>query len=359
MIIPLTHRNEYKVFNLIPHPINISENALVLPDMNNIILKDKDKTYIITQKENLYTISPTLHVLLKVEPIYSQSKPTCEWSAFNKDIDSMLMLCNYRKAGVVNDVFVIETEEVRLAYFTNHTQVELNCPGQKLKQDMKGLHKIPTSCDITTDQVHWPSKQTTEIEILPDEIDSINFESIKLPTIALNKTSVVHESLRDLINKLPNKNDPMTIDFQNYGISLEEAQSYSIYMHTGITTMVIINSILIGFLLLKWFHNKTHHEFDDNDHRFGESFRRKYHNLRDSIRTKKDKISRENLNKFKGSIRSRSSSLKRKIHNTLSNAHNFPQVYKNIPAKNDVGTNTELEVRYGTPKVYPGLPRYA
>ena len=83
------------------------------------------------------------------------------------------------------------------------------------------------ACDIETEYVFWPAKQTVTIAIDLNETSVL--DSSSLPIISVNKTSKVHKSLRELLAKLPKEDDPFTIDFNYYGLSLEEIQSYSIY----------------------------------------------------------------------------------------------------------------------------------
>ena len=76
MIIPLTRKDKYESFSLIPHPVKLGPTYLVLPELKRIILIKKD-TYIITNNINAYSISLTKHLLLDVEPIYNKNKRTC------------------------------------------------------------------------------------------------------------------------------------------------------------------------------------------------------------------------------------------------------------------------------------------
>ena len=60
MIIPLTRNQEYEVFSLIPHPGKLGPTDLVLPEVRDVILINRD-TYIITNNINVYSISLTKH----------------------------------------------------------------------------------------------------------------------------------------------------------------------------------------------------------------------------------------------------------------------------------------------------------
>ena len=110
MIIPLTRNQEYEVFSLIPHPVKLGPTDLVLPELRDIILINRD-TYIITNNINIYSISLTKHLQLDVEPIYNKQKSTCEWEGFKKNTTRMLEICNYKKIGQLNDTFVVETDQ--------------------------------------------------------------------------------------------------------------------------------------------------------------------------------------------------------------------------------------------------------
>ena len=345
MVIPLTQHEEYQVFSLIPHPIKISETSLALPELKEIILKNKDQSYIIANKENLYSISAQHHLLLEMEPIYAQTKDTCEWAAFESKTEEMLALCNFHKIGLVGDVFSIEANNFRIVYFTNRTQVELDCPETKVKDSLIGLHKLPLSCNIKTDQVFFPAKQTLTVEIAEPETNPVDLDSTQLPTIELNKTSKIHTSLRELLDKLPKPKDKYTIDFDYYGLTLQEIQTYTIYYQTTLTVIVIINSILIGFLFVKWIlRNRT-------------QLKKLSHQFRDSVRTRRDQLNRDSFRKFRGSIRSIGSSIRRRIQNKLPSKPRFE--LEEVAQTRDAMTNTETRSPPSySPEIYPALPRY-
>ena len=76
MIIPLTRKQEYKVFSLIGHPVKLGPTDLVLPELRDVILIN-DYTYIITNNINVYSIS------------LKKQKSTCEWEGFEKNSTSV------------------------------------------------------------------------------------------------------------------------------------------------------------------------------------------------------------------------------------------------------------------------------
>ena len=154
-----------------------------------------------------------------------------------------------KKTGQLNDTFVVEIDQHRLVYFSEQTRVSLEFPEKQVRDTLFGLHKLPLACDIKTDHVFWPAKQTVTISI--DLNDTSVLGSSSLPIISVNKTSKVHKSLKELLAKLPKEDDPFTIDFDYYGLTLEKMQSYSIYAQSITTIIVVLNSFLIGYLLIK------------------------------------------------------------------------------------------------------------
>ena len=334
MIIPLTGTQNYEVFTIIPHPIKISEHDLAIPKIKHTILKDKDDTYIITNRDRVQSISSSRHILLEVEPIFRQNFVTCEWAVFNGDTREILKKCNFEKAGRVNDTFVIDTDKSRLVYFTRETEVELDCPGKQLSTKLLGLHNISLACDITTHFIHWPARQTATIEITLNTTETFN--TLELPIAFINKDSEIHTSLKELINKLPKKNQSYTFDFEYYDLSLEEVQTYTILSQSCITILVIINSVLIGFMLYQRSYNRNSEPAPRGRTSFlGESFRRIRDNIVGSFRTPK-----KPPNKSEG----------------LSHPQGKPEFEVNLSNRSETPDDGEPP-RY-RPQVYPPLPRY-
>ena len=117
-----------------------------------------------------------------------------------------LRLCNFKKIGHINDTFVIDTDQNRLVFFPNPTQVSLSCPPKNNVNDiLTGLHRVPAACDIRTNDVHWPAKQTLAIDIEEPNDNSFGLDSISLPLVSLDKKGSVHDSLKELLKKLPKK----------------------------------------------------------------------------------------------------------------------------------------------------------
>ena len=329
MIVPLTDVSRYETFTLISHPIKIGKYSLALPKTKNIILKNQAQTYIITTKEKLYSISNSQHILLEVEPIYKQSLMTCEWAAFKKSITDMIKLCDFGKAGEVNDTFVIETDKNRLVYFTTETEVELNCPGKQINSKLSGLHEVSLACDIKTKQVHWPSKQTAIIDIKFD--DTTSFDATELPIANIDKSSNIHSSLREIIDKIPKRNESFTIDFDHYDLTIDQIQTYTIFSQTALTLIVCINSLAIGYILFKW--KRDTPDGPTESTMSGNQFRR----INDSLR------------QLRRNIRSQGSSIKGKIETKFTES---PTVQEPESTGNMNGESKQ------SPQKQPALPRY-
>ena len=341
LIIPLTQPQVYEIFTIVPHPIKISDTTLALPKMKEIILKTNN-TYLTTEKHNIQSISTTKHILLEVEPIFKQSFTTCAWAAFMKQTPNIIKHCNFEKVGQVNDTFVVETDSHRLVYFTAATEVNLDCPGKKISATLNGLHNMSLACDISTHQVHWPSKQTATIDIKPDNEDT--FKIAELPIARINTSGEVHDSLKELINKLPKKDQPYTFDFDYYNLSTEQLHTYTILFQSVVAIMVIINSILLGIFCWKW---RKFQDTDNMTEQGSTSFRRNLRRINDSFRT------------TRRSLRDRGSALKSKLKKSMSTHQDETDSVSSeeIRHKNDV-EDKKVEHPSYAPPTYPPLPRY-
>ena len=364
IIIPLVQKRTYDVYTLIPHPIKIDENSLVIPELKEILLKDEE-TYIITDRKNIYSLLKKKHILLTVEPIFKDSKMTCELAGFLKNVTSMLELCNYKKAGQSVDVYMYETEQQRLVYFFKQTRVTFDCPDKLIKDTFIGLHKLPLACNIITEDVSWPAKQTITV----DSLDSNNLftsDTTKIPIAQLNTSSNVHESLRKLISKI-NTNDSYTIDFKEYGYSLEQVTTYSVFAQFFIIPLVIINSFIIALYIIRHIMNKKE-DIQLSLSRmssFNDKFHDKFHDIRDSIRSKRNKT-RESLRQKRRNIRR---SLRKRIENSPKPIRRMTESFR-PPSYANIGTNTENTLTDKASKIldpkilnnvtdiYPALPRY-
>lgn len=101
--------------------------------------------------------------------------------------------------------FMTETKYHRLIYLTERTRVELDCPDEKIRDNLYGLHKFPLQCDISTDHVSWPAQQSVKIEIQNLIPDIAHPDITKIPIINVNESDKVSDSIRTLISELPDK----------------------------------------------------------------------------------------------------------------------------------------------------------
>ena len=372
MIIPLTRKQDYRAFSLIPHPVKLGPTDLVLPELKDILLVN-NHSYIITNNINVYSISLTKHLLLDVEPIYNKQKSTCEWEGFKQNTTRMMAICNYNKVGKVNDTFVVETDQHRLVYFSELTKVTLGCPTKQVRENLIGLHKLPLACDIETKYVFWPAKQTITVTLNLNETTSL--DSTALPIINVNKTSKIHKSLRELLAKLPKEDDSFTINFDKYGLSLEAIQSYSIYAQSCLSIIVIINSLIIGFFIIRKLYTRKR----SNNLPRSSYARNKFRKVRDSMGSRRNSFDKRDFlrnarnsirsrsRNLRDSIRSKSSSIKEKIKNTVPISpklkkmeHSDPSSTLNTPTTAAAATNTNINWQLPSyaPPIYPALPRY-
>lgn len=361
MVIPITHKRTYDVFTLVAHPIRLDATSLVVPELRNVLLKSND-SYIITDKSNMYSLLTTNHLLLEIEPIYNEQKATCEWEAFKKNTTAMLKICNYRKGSQGPDIFMVETDQHRLIYFPEATRVTLECPDHRMKDTLKGLHKLPLACDLLTDEVLWPAKQTMTIEAFNPN-NSLLLDSSHLPLITVDKSSEMHSSLRQLINKVTS-GDSFTLDFDYHGLQLEQIATYSIFAQSALTIIVVINSLLIAFLLIKWIYHRKRANSVSQD----VPLQNKFREFRDSLRSRKERLTFTKGSKtFRDSLRARGSNIRNTIkdeaHQLKYRIQNSPKAIRppNIPYTVEAGTNTNVNIYPlpdSVPELYPVLPRY-
>lgn len=239
------------MYTLIPHPIQVQQDTLMIAEINDVFLYDHN-SYIITNSKNIHSLNDETHLVKNIEPIWDLNQSSCEWECFQGNTTAILFLCNFKKLGTQNGIYLKDTADNRLIYLTKATQVQLDCPAGKIRDVLTGLHIIPFECDITMQGVNWPARLFQKINVetlLTQSPKGDSFSITHLPTYKINDTSPLHSTIKTLIEKLPSEK-PFTIKFEEYDLSLEEVQSYSIIAYGAISIMVIINSILIGVIYL-------------------------------------------------------------------------------------------------------------
>ena len=168
----------YQVNTLIPHPVNIDSKTLVIAELDKLLLTS-DRNYILTDPSNIHLLDGKNQILLKQEPMFALHRNSCEWATYNQNITAMLSLCNYHKLGIDKGIYVKDTSYYRLVYFTELTQIELNFPDRNIRDKLEGLHKLPLQCDLSSDLLYWPAKQTLTIN--PFSTMTIRMSSCMLP----------------------------------------------------------------------------------------------------------------------------------------------------------------------------------
>ena len=333
------------VTTIVPHPLKLNEDFLVLPELEGVLLVD-DYSYIITQETHLYSISLTKQLLLTIEPIYNKQKSTCDWEGYRQNSTRMLEICNYNKVGEINDTFVVETDKHRLAYFPVPTRVTQLCP-EVTRETLTGLHQLSLSCDVETDSVFWPAKQMVTIALQYN--DSFQVDSTFSPIINVSTDNKMHKSLKKLITKLPASDESYTIDFDYHGLTLKKVQSYSIYAQSIITLIVILNTVAIGVIIyvrttksLK-FRNKSKN-------------RKRFRSIKDSLQSRGNSITSNELwkkiRRRRDSLRSTGSSIRKRFTPAFNPSNSKT---KGI----NIGTNTGTNYDLAPPKEKnPPIPRY-
>ena len=227
---------------------------------------------------------------------------------------------------------------------------------------------MPLACDLMTDEVLWPAKQTMTIEHF-DPNNSLLLDSSHLPVINVDKNSEMHSSLRELVNKVTS-GDSYTIDFDHHGLQIDQVTSYSIYAQSIITIVVVINSLMLAFLVIKWiYRKKISHKLS---HDSNSPLQNKFRGLKNSVRLRKDRFSFTKGSKtFRDSFRVTGSNIRDALKNEANQlkhriqaspkAFRKPSSTLNIPLHVETGTNTDVNAYPPVASVadlYPALPRY-
>ena len=247
-MIPIVNKTPYRAVKLIPLPVDIGSNTLVIAQTKDLVLTNKNG-YIITNSKEIHEIEKGKFIIKETLPVWTDKSSNCELEAYRGNVDMIFKNCNFVKLGMTDGMHVTVTPPNRILYLTEKTQVALNCPDGRIKSELVGLHSVSDKCDITTKLLNWQAEQSKHIEVeqilqeLPEAYDIT-----ELPIIELNSTSEIHESIKELINKLPK--DTNTSKFIIDDWSLEEIQSYSV-LTQGITiAFMVLHAIVTAILVI-------------------------------------------------------------------------------------------------------------
>lgn len=353
MLIPLFRKEKFHIYTLTPHPLRIKNSELVIPTLTQLILVNNN-SYITAETDHLRTINNETHVLTIGMPIWQHTKPSCEWETFRQNLDGMLTACTFTHLGEGDKTFFSPRKHNNLLYLTTPTKVNFKCPGTNIRDTLQGLYTIPRECEVITDTLQWSPIQSVKIDLneLLTNSTTNTFDSTKLPIIDFNKTDSVHQSLKDIIEKIPNSDTPFTFNFTN-DYTLQDVKNYSVIAYGTLSILVIIQYVFLGSFLIIYCtrlyrkRNKLHSTIDSlSKFRRNLQERDSIRNLRDNLRHKKDK-------------------LKTKLNETIphpsSPALMLNSLRSSIRNKTDVGVDTTdlASTKTNTRKVmYPAIPRY-
>lgn len=368
IIIPLFDARPFKINSLIAHPIKL-ESQLVLPQVRSIIVAHHAaQKYIKSSEDHILEINNETHIMTQIEPIWDMDRSNCEIAVYQRDLEAILQACHYELLKSDNGTLLRETKKFRLAYFPQPTKVNLDCPDQRIKEVLEGVTSIPTDCDLTTDYVYWPARQSLDINL--ESLVSTTgreFEAIKLPPIKLNDTTKVHDTLKKIIEDVSDDKSLLTFDFKGYDLDIEEVQSYTIIAYGTLTVIVIVHSIIlaviVGNIIRRFLKNKR--ILKEVTSSPSAALRR----ARDSILERKSKL-RKSLDRLTPTSSLRRAkywrdSFRKRMSSSNPHKDASTNTYEEFELVNNLNAAPRRETRATNPKLYPQLrhgisviPRY-
>ena len=201
LVIPLITKNTYDIFQLIPLPVSIQPHELMIADIRrDIVLKN----YMLTSKDKLLKIQND-YILTENLPVWSQSESSCQLDAFKGNNSEVIRNCQFRRLGNTHGLYLTSTKTHKIIYSHETIQITAECPSGIIRQDITGLHIVPNTCAISTDNVNWPAVAENQIkikEILHEANGSNLFDITSLPIFEINTTNPLHNSIKNQIKKL-------------------------------------------------------------------------------------------------------------------------------------------------------------
>ena len=188
-IIPLVNKRNFLIHSLIPLPIKIGKNKLVIAETSEIILV-KDREYISLNENQLEKIDDLTYILKTIVPIWNTRMPSCELECLKKNDREIVKLCNFRNLGSSINIHVTKTKNRRLLFVEQKTNVRLTCPDGKIRYEITGLYVVPQECDLEINEMRWPAEQrkVSNLTNLLGERPR-KFDLTKLPIFTINKTN--------------------------------------------------------------------------------------------------------------------------------------------------------------------------
>ena len=330
-VIPLVTKNKFEIYDLLPLPVEINANLVMIAEPKEILLKHNNK-YIIINNIDLHNLKNSTYITKHIHPIWDSQRMSCESEALNENLDNIMKICQFRKIGMDQGIHLTESQNNRMLDVADKTTIQLTCPDGKIKADLVGLHTVSHECDIKTETVNWPARQTKQFDIKEILTNSNNtYDIIKLPIIKITNQSNLHKSIKELIDNLPTNHSKL-LDL-GLELSLEEITSYSVIGYGILVTIIIIHSILIICIYIFKFKSTMTNVGNVENPRSS---------FRNSIRAKLP-FSRESFRKLprsaKNSIRNSFRVGRAKISNAKDSLRNLKYSYNNSDSR-DIGTNT-------------------
>jgi len=206
--------------------------------------------YLLTDLQDLKRVYNNTYMLTTDSPIFNITTCGCECEGFMSNFEGTLRFCHFERLGLPRGVYTQTTQLNRFIYFQNKTAVELRCPNERIRQEIEGFHIVPRECDIRSQVFEWPAHRESQITLQSFDYNYTSaFDITHLPTITVDHRDPMHQTLLDMIEKIPDDDD-FILDFEGYDMTLQRFQSISV-ISFGISTFILaINSILIGIIYL-------------------------------------------------------------------------------------------------------------
>ena len=306
-IIPMVRKIRYQINSILPMPIKLSETNFMKIKINNLMLISNDQKFIISDDSNLVKIDENTFIMRKIEPVWINNTKRCEIAAYKRDTKNVMAICNFEKLESQDEIYLSETRTKRIIFVINPEEITLDCPGGKIIKTFTGLYTIPFECEIITKTFMWPAKQSKEIKI--ENLIEVNDKLLdikKLKVFEINDTMIINKKIKDLIDDLPNENDRLTIDFDNF--NWENIEPFSIIQVGIIVALLLINSVVIIIFCMKRNENNVE-KSDWNEHwkdRWNEKMdinKNRFKRAKDSFRNSVRNSFRNSFNKNKERFR--------------------------------------------------------
>ena len=247
--IPLIRKRRFSIYSVIPHPMKLANGEIVIAETKELMLY-AITDYVLTDLQNLKKIYNNTYLLTANDPIFNITICGCECAGFMSNTDSILQICHFKKLGLPTGVYTHTTQSQRFIYFQKETHVELQCPNERIRQKIQGFHIVPRECNIRSQVFEWPAHRESEVELQNFAYNYTPvFDITHLPTLTLDYKNPMHQTLLDMIEEIPDKDD-IILDFEGFDMTLERFQSISV-ISFGISSIILtINSILLGIIYL-------------------------------------------------------------------------------------------------------------